>query len=214
LQKLAAKLKQSDARGYRVTRVYPGTKAVESGLQVGDIITALNGERIVPKGMQDAGQLGLRVRKLTIGDSAKLTVLRNGQSSEMTVTLDRTRVTPEEANHEQNHDFEMTVREITFFDRDENRWGEDVNGVIVQQVEPAGWAGLGGIGPGDLIQRIADYEIRDLKTFRKAMEAVTQAQPERVVFVVLRGVKTRFEYVEPEWKPAAEDGKKPATKEE
>jgi S1-C subfamily serine protease len=103
--------------------------------------------------------------------------------------------------HETNRDFELTVREITFFDRDENRWGDDVRGVIVQSVEPAGWAGLGGVTNGDVIQSIGGREVKDLKTFRQAMEAVTKAQPERVVFVVLHGVRTRFEYVEPEWKP-------------
>lgn len=203
IQKLSDQLRQGDSRGFRVTRVYPRTTAADSGLKVGDIITALNGDRIIPKGMQDAGQLGLRVRKLSIGDTATLTVLRSGKSEQVKVVLDRTRVTPEEAAHETNRDFEMTVREITFFDRDENRWSEDVQGVIVQQVEPAGWAGLAGVGTGDLIQSIGGREVKDLKTYRQAMDAVTQAQPERVVFVVLRGVRTRFQYAEPEWKPVA-----------
>ncbi len=203
IAKLSAQLKQGDSRGFRITRVYPGTTAAQSGLRVGDIVTALNGERIIPKGMQDAGQLGLRVRKLSIGETARLTVLREGKPEQISVVLDRTRVTPEEAHHETNRDFELTVREITFFDRDENRWGDEVQGVIVQQVEAAGWAGLGGVQRGDVIQSIAGRDVRDLKSYHRAMEAVAQTQPERVVFVVLRGVRTRFQYVEPEWKPVA-----------
>jgi len=209
IQKLSDQLKQGDSRGYRVTRVYPGTTAASSGLQVGDIITTLNGDRIIPKGMQDAGQLALRVRRLSIGDTAKLGVLRNAKPQQISVVLDKTRVTTEEALHETNRDFELTVREITFFDRDENRWGDGVHGVIVQSVEPAGWAGLGGVLTGDVIQSIAGREVKDLKTFKQAMEAVTKSQPERVVFVVLHGVRTRFEYVEPEWKPVT--ASQPAT---
>ena len=33
------------------------------------------------------------------------------------------------------------------------------------------------------------------------MEKIAEEQPERVVFVVLRGIETRFQFVEPEWKP-------------
>ena len=33
------------------------------------------------------------------------------------------------------------------------------------------------------------------------MAAVKAAQPERVVFVVYRGVRTYFRFVEPDWKP-------------
>ncbi len=210
LDKLATRLKESGARGFRITRVYPGTTAAESGLQVGDIVTALNGEKITPRGMQDAGLLALRVRKLNIGDKARLSVLRGGQREEVTVTLDRTRITQEEARVERNRDFELTVREVTFFDRDENRWGDDIQGVIVQQVESAGWAGLGGVETGDLIQWIQGREIRDPAGFKAAMQAVSQAQPERVVVVVLRGSRTRYLYLEPDWKPAA-DPKKTTT---
>ena len=66
----------------------------------------------------------------------------------MSVDLERTQITSDEALHDQNRDFEMAVRELTFFDRDENRWSDDVQGVIVSQVEPAGWAGLGGVRSG------------------------------------------------------------------
>ena len=77
--------------------------------------------------------------------------------------------------------------------------------VVVTAVEPAGWAGLGGLRSGDLIQRIGENKIRGIKSYRRAMEAVAEQQPERVVFVVLRGVRTRFQYVEPEWKPVVDE---------
>ena len=85
---------------------------------------------------------------------------------------------------------------------------------LAHSVESAGWAGLGGIHSGDLIQKIGSDEIRGLKSYRAAIEAVSEAQPERVVFVVLRGVRTHFQYIEPEWKPVAKAAKvKPEKKE-
>jgi serine protease Do len=187
--------------GFRITRVYPGTNAATSGLKVGDVVTKLEGDRLTPQGMQDADMFALRVRRLTIGDAARLTVLRAGQPLAIAVTLESTRLTPEDARRDHNRDFDLTVREITFFDRDENRWDDRVQGVIVTDVEVAGWAGLGGVRAGDVIQKIGQEPVRDLAGYRAAIDAVTAAQPERVRFLVLRGVRTGLEYIEPQWKP-------------
>ncbi len=204
LKRLAEQMGLPDTLGYRVTRVYPRTLAAESDLRVGDIITELNGDKLRPRGMQDAGQFQRKVRDLEIGGQATLTVLRDGQPRNVTVALERTRLTPEEARRDRNTDFELTVRELTFFDVDENRWDEHVQGVLVVGLEPAGWAGIGGLRPGDLVQRIGDVTITDLASYRKAMEQLSEDQPPRVVFVVLRGVQTHFQYVEPDWRPSAE----------
>jgi len=206
LPKLARQIGDEDAVGFRITRVYPKTLAADADLKVGDIILALNGTRLAPRAMQDGGLLHRAVRTLDIDGEATLTVLRGDDKLEVTVPLERTRITPAEARRDVNREFDLTVREVTFFDRDENRWDEDTKGVIVDQVESAGWAQLGGINPGDLIQRIGENDIKGLTSYREAIEAVTKAEPERIVFVVLRGESTRFQFVEPEWSPVAGEG--------
>jgi serine protease Do len=204
VEKLARQLGHPELVGFRVTRVYPGTLAAESGLKVGDLIVELDGEKLRPRGMEDVGSFHRAVRRLDIDSAAALKLLRDGELIPLSVKLERTRLTPEEALRDRNRDFELTVRELTFFDRDENRWDESVAGVLVVEVESAGWAGLGGVRPGDLIQRIGEFDIDSLAGYRTAIEAITKAQPERVVFVVLRGVRTHFQYVEPDWGPVLE----------
>lgn len=211
LKELAEKLGSGDSRGFRITRVYPGTTAAAAGLRAGDIITALDGKRAAPAGMQDAGMLARAVRRLEIGATVTVTVRRGADTLDIRVPLERTRLTPEEARRDRNRDFELTVREVTFFDRDENRWGDEVKGVLVEEVESAGWAGLAGVQFGDLIQRVDKQEIDTLDSFRKALQAVTAAQPERVVMVVLRGARTQFLYIEPEWRPDTGTASRPAT---
>lgn len=208
LKELADQLGGPQFQGFRVTRVYPRTLAEKSELKVGDIITAINGDKVIPRGMQDARVLDRAVRRLKIDDSAKLTVLRGSETVEVPVTLERTRIGPEEARRDDNKDFELTVRELTFFDRDDNRWDETVTGVMVSDAARGGWAALGGMFAGDLIQRINDQPVTDLGTYRKVMADLTKAQPERVTFVVLRGTRTFFRFVEPEWKPTLDQEKK------
>lgn len=62
--------------------VSQGSGAEAAGLQEGDIITALDGEPV-----EGASDLMLAVRGKNPGDTVKLTVNRNGQEQEISVTL-------------------------------------------------------------------------------------------------------------------------------
>lgn len=198
---MAEKMGNSEARGFRVSRVYSKTNAAAADLRVGDIITAINGDKVQPRGLQDAGLFNREIRRKSIDDAVTLSIIRNQQTVEVPIKLERTRTTAEEVPRVRNQDFEMAVREITFFDREDNAWEDAVQGMLVDSVEPAGWAGLAGIQGGDLIQRIGEDAITDAASYRAAMEKIKQTQPERVVFVVYRGVRTFFRFVEPDWKP-------------
>ena len=202
---LARQLGHGDKPGFRVTRIYPGTQAAASDLKVGDVIVAINGEKVTPKGMQDAGSLQRKIRSLKADEKAKITVLRGveagaPQSAELEVQLERTRIDAEEARRDTNKDFELNVRELTFFDRDDQRWDDSVTGVLVEGSERLGWAGAAGVRGGDLIQRINDLPVPDLDTYRKVMTQLAKDQPSRVVFVVLRDNRVTYRYAEPEWK--------------
>jgi serine protease Do len=206
IRNLAEKLatgekKWQEIAGFRVTRVYSNTKAEKAGLKVGDIITSIGGKRVAPRTLAEAGQFSRAVKELQIDADAPVAVLRDGQSVELTITMEGERLTPELAKREQDRDFELDVRELTFFDREDNRWGEDIKGMFVNTADPSGWAGMGGISGGDLIQRVGDSEITDRESFRAAIKAIKASQPERVVFVIFRGNRTFFRFVEPDWKP-------------
>ena len=201
---LASQLGHADAQGFRVTRIYPGTNAAGSDLKTGDVIVALNGEKLSPRTLQDAGLFNRRVRQLTSEGNATLSVLRGSEKLDVKVPLERTRIGPEEALRDQNKDFDISVRELTFFDRDDMRIDDDAKGVLVENTERAGWAGLAGVFPGDLLQKVGDAEITDIPSWRKAMTDIAKRQPEKVTFVVLRGTRTFFLFAEPDWKPQTE----------
>ncbi|MGH7132788.1 MAG: PDZ domain-containing protein [Phycisphaerales bacterium] len=211
LRELSKQLGLDGLTGFRITRVYPHTLAAASdGLKVGDVITAVNGDKLAPRTLQDSKAFERKIKQLQIDDSITLTVLRDTKPVDVKVKLERTRIDASEARKDTNKDFELSVRELTFFDLDENQWPEDMKGVIVDSSEPTGWAGQAGVSSGDLIQAINDEPITSLASYRAAMEKIAKAQPERVVFVTLRGTRTSFKFAEPEWKPVVAKEATPA----
>ena len=65
--------------------VEDGSPADKAGLEPGDVVTAINGER-----MQNYLQLGNTVASMRPGDEVTLTVWRDGETQEITVTLGAT----------------------------------------------------------------------------------------------------------------------------
>ncbi|MBX3381159.1 MAG: trypsin-like peptidase domain-containing protein [Phycisphaeraceae bacterium] len=223
LRDLAREMGLEGQTGHLITRIYPGTLAAKSDLKVGDVIIAIDGNKTSVKGMQDTGALQRKIRTLNIDSDALVKVLRKGSDGkpvpeEIKVPLERTRLSPEEARRDTNKDFELSVRELTFFDRDDNRWEETVEGVLVAGTEQLGWAGASGIRSGDLIQRISvpsdasgaekwSETIVDLDGYRKVMERLAKEQPDRVIMGILRDNRTMYRYLEPEWKPTVQSDK-------
>ncbi len=72
----------SASNGVRLTEVRPGTPAARAGLQAGDVITSVGGERV-----RSASELSSAIDAKKPGDRVTLTYLRSGQSHTVTVTL-------------------------------------------------------------------------------------------------------------------------------
>ena len=72
----------ANMRGIYVNSVLPGSVAANSQLQVGDVITAVNGQQVYS--LQDLGQL---VQATLLGQPITLTVLRDGQVVQLPLNL-------------------------------------------------------------------------------------------------------------------------------
>ena len=68
--------------GAQITSVGDGTPAAKAGLKVGDVITAVNGEPV-----DSALSLVGYIREQTVGNTVKLTLIRDGKTIEVDATL-------------------------------------------------------------------------------------------------------------------------------
>ena len=81
-ERIARYLKLGSTEGVVVVELVPNSPAASAGLEVGDVITAINGQ---PVKTEDGAVLMLYDSR--VGDSLKLTVLRDGKQTDRTITL-------------------------------------------------------------------------------------------------------------------------------
>ncbi len=196
---IAEQKEREELRGFRVTRVFPGTAAEEADLRVGDFILAVDDMGLQANRPEDYEELATIIRQYRADTEAELTVLRNGEEIGVSVTLPLAPEPAREMLRYENVDFEFTVRDMAFMDRMEQQWGEDVEGVLVDDVRSGGWADLGGIQSGDLIVRVQEHDVTDVDSMQEVMNLVTSEEPEAVVIKVIRGIYSRFVEIEPRW---------------
>jgi S1-C subfamily serine protease len=79
--RLGVAFEQSD-EGATVTQVLEGAPAAEAGIEIGDIITAVNGEVV-----NEEITLRDRISAYEVGDEITLAITRDGESLDLTVTL-------------------------------------------------------------------------------------------------------------------------------
>ena len=196
---LAAALGRPSAGGFRVSEVYPWTLAAKSGLAVGDLLVALDGEPFTAARQQDADDLRRAVEAHRIGETLHLRIVREGMEKEIAVQLESRPEASEETRRSRQEEFEFAVRELTLLDRSDRHWPRDQAGVLVIDVTSGGWAHMAGLRIDDLILTLNGVAVEDVAGFERRMRELSKARPATVEVFVRRGSGTHFVFIEPEW---------------
>lgn len=199
LQDLAIDLGLGETPGYRIARVYDHPAAGDIDLRVDDLLTSIDGAPVEPRTATDVDSYNRRVRALEPDQAVEIDLLRDGNPTQVRVTLLETPESEGEVERETDRAFGFSVRDLTFFDKARRRWPIDTEGVLVTDVEEGGWAGLGHLRGGDLLQAVDSTPCPDVESFRQLMQGLEEWQAEKVVFSILRGVETRFIFVDTNW---------------
>ncbi len=186
-------------RGFRVTEVFPWTQAQKAGLRAGDVIVALDGDKLDAYRRQDVKDLRMAIEDFSIGDEVEFAVLRDGDRQTLTIEMEETPAPSVTAKKSKQEDFEFTVRQITFMDRVEHKFTKDQSGLLVVEAINGGWAQIAGLRRDDLVMQIDGREVGTVKVFESVMDDLLQRRPKTVKIFVQRGPRTHFIFIEPVW---------------
>jgi serine protease Do len=199
-REIADQLGEPDLKGFYITHVYPDSTAEKAGLQPGDFIVAVDGEKLMASGAEYEDELTTLIRQYDIGKSVELSILRKKTPLKISVELTRSPRLEREMKKYRNDDFEFTARDISFFDADEEQWKTGEHGALVEEVKPGSWAELGSLYGGDLILQVDGQPVENVDGLRRDMEQVAAAKKSVVTMKVLRGIRTLYLEFEPNWK--------------
>jgi serine protease Do len=197
-RELAAKLGLDGKSGVRVTRV-ERESARKAGLEVGDVIVAVDGEPVHATQPADVEVFPAMIRQYKIGGTAVLTVLRGHDERKVPVTLEMSPRLPREMRKYQDDNFEFRIRDLAPDDREETGVAEKEGGVLVDAVSEGGWAALARLAVGDVILTIDGDRVKDVRDVQAKMLEVTRVKAPVTIFHVRRGIRTLFVEIQPSW---------------
>lgn len=172
----ARALELKDTKGVLVNNVRSGSAADKAGIKRGDIITAINGERV-----EDSNTLRNKVAGTLPGSSIRIGVLRGSQSQEYTAGLDefdaesdKPRNSPEEKKNSggasENGKLGLTLQTATPDIVKQLGLPDDTKGLVVTDADPNGAAAESGIARGDVVVEINRKSVETTEDVQNALE--------------------------------------------
>ena len=157
-----------DKDGVLVASVVPGDPADQAGIQPKDVITEVDGKKVTTS--RDLTNLAA---KLSVGDTARVTVLRDGRQKTLDVKVGKRPLTMAAASENQPQEKEgeygFEVTELT--PEVAQRYNiKETSGVIVVGVEPNSKAQAAGIQQGDLIIEINRKNVASVTDFKNLID--------------------------------------------
>ena len=166
----------SAAKGGVVTQVEPGSPGAKAGLQIGDVITELNGHKV-----DDAGELQVLIGQQKPGTKVELTVLRDGKSMNIPVTLEelgKRSSDDESASGESSGKMHwgIGIASLTPDIREQLQVPSEVHGAVVEQVQPGSSADNAGLQQGDIILEVNRHPVQSVSDVQQALSNVPKGQ--------------------------------------
>jgi serine protease Do len=190
---LAKAFNLPSAEGALVGDVSPDSPGAKAGLQKGDVITSLNGQKIA-----DYTDLRLRISQTAPGTKINIDVYRNGQKQQMNATLGEfpekaqtaEKSEPGEAPTLEGVQVENLTSEIT----QQLNLPAGTRGVVITRVDPDSAAAETGLQRGDVIQEVNRKPVNSVEQFRAAVRGAAN-QP--LLLLINRGGSSSYVVISP-----------------
>ena len=187
-QDIADSLGLKDAKGAIVDKAEKDLPAAAAGLKDGDVITALNGEAV-----SDSHDLARKVAALGPKKDAELTILRNGSTQTVKVTLGsmsdehQARADePEQHSKDAMAKYGMALEPATAVE------GAGKTGVVVAQIDPEGAAAQKGLQTGDVILAVGGKSVSQPSEVASAIDSAKSDGKRSVLMQIKNDNGTHF----------------------
>jgi len=173
----AKALELKDTKGVLVSNVRAGSAGEKAGIKRGDIITAINSEKV-----EDSNTLRNKVAGTLPGNSIKISVLRGGAEQEFTAQLDEFKAESDKpassteekkgsgSNLSENGKLGLTLQPSTPEILKQLGLPDDTKGLVVTEVDAEGASAEVGIARGDVILEINRSSVETTEQVRSALE--------------------------------------------
>ncbi len=195
-----AKALGADGRtGFRVTRVGKGSSADKAGLKVGDLLLSVDGIALEASQPEDSEELSELIRQYEIGATVKVVILRGASKQAVQVKLTEPDPSARDMERYKDTNFEFTARDITSKDRALRNLDGKATGVWVEEVLSGGWAALGKLKTGDLIQEVNGQAVANVKELKSLLTSLAASKTRFTVLKVLRSEGISYVEIETDW---------------
>ncbi|WP_266170559.1 Do family serine endopeptidase [Dyella subtropica] len=168
--RIAQVLGLKNTSGVVVTRVSTGSAADGADIQIGDVLTAIDG-----KPLRNAQELRNAEGLLPVGSAVKLSVQRNGTTRDVLAKL-----TPEKLATLEGASLDARLAGVTFSELSQNLRSQGVGGVSVGAVRAGSRAAQAGLSANDIVIGVGNLRIPNLSTLKR----LTGVNPRQLVLVV------------------------------
>lgn len=165
-------------KGVAIAEVEPNSPAQKAGLQVGDVITAINGTPIT-----DVNQFRLQIAGMAPGTKVNLKINHNGREENTPVTLaELTNQNNPRGEEDQDQGVNpgtgekgaldgVSVQSVTPDLRRQLQIPASTHGVVVTEVDQSSRAADAGLQQGDLIEQVNRKPVNTVAEFNAAVRA-------------------------------------------
>jgi serine protease Do len=192
---LADSLGLGKAQGAVVGNVEEGSPAAKAGLEVGDVILKIDGRPV-----EGSADLSRTIRALKPGSKVNLNVWRSGKPRDLTVVVSEFKdeeatktASNAKSKKAENKPGKLGVA-VTELTAEQKKTLKVAGGVVVEAADGAALAA--GVGPGDVIMRVNNVDIANVKAFNDVVGKLDTKKP--VALLIRDEQGTRFVTFRPE----------------
>jgi serine protease Do len=166
----------ASATGAVVTQVDADSPGGKAGLQIGDVITEIDGQKVT-----DSGELQVNVGQKQPGTKLELTVLRDGKTMKVPVTLEALGSRNAEGNESSGEShgkarWGVGLGNLTPDLREQLQAPRDVHGAVIEHVQPGSPADNAGLQQGDIILEVNRKKVQSVSDVQQALSSVPKGQ--------------------------------------